>query len=259
LSGGLATGQFSYAIPVMTVPGKRGMDFPIVLSYAGGVKQGQKSGFVGLGWSLNVPSIQRQVLGIPDDYQVGADNNFWVEDKISGYTGYQGSWVEDANKDSFENFAEVKHNERINARFITVDGKDLVFMLLNDKDVHPSYDLGVWVKTPYFASAMDLAPIEHVKVQAAVQKWTDSSISKTANAPADFTVAQTAELYEQAYELGCKGVTIYRDNSRTEQVLTTDASKENQNLELLHNVLVMRQEKFEHADLIQAPTLEDLI
>ena len=82
----------------------------------------------------------------------------------------------------------------------------------------------------FFASAMELSPMDHIKVQAAVQKWTDSSISKTANAPVDFTVEQTAQLYEKAYELGCKGVTIYRDASRTEQVLTTDASTEEKNL-----------------------------
>ena len=57
--------------------------------------------------------------------------------------------------ESFKNLAEIKHNDKINARFVTVDGKDLVFMTLNDKDVHPSYDLGVWVKTPYFAGAVD--------------------------------------------------------------------------------------------------------
>lgn len=83
---------------------------------------------------------------------------------------------------------------------------------------------------PFFASAMDLTPLEHIKVQATVQKWTDSSISKTANAPSNFSVEQTAELYEQAYELGCKGVTIYRDNSRDEQVLSTDADTEKKNL-----------------------------
>ncbi|MBT6691069.1 adenosylcobalamin-dependent ribonucleoside-diphosphate reductase [Candidatus Parcubacteria bacterium] len=82
----------------------------------------------------------------------------------------------------------------------------------------------------YFASAMDLNPMEHIKVQAAVQKWTDSSISKTANAPADFSVENTAELYEKAYELGCKGVTIYRDSSRDEQVLSTSADTEDKNL-----------------------------
>ncbi|MBU0457532.1 MAG: helix-turn-helix domain-containing protein [Nanoarchaeota archaeon] len=57
--------------------------------------------------------------------------------------------------DSLNGLAEVKHNNKINSRFMTVDGKDLVFMMLDDKDVHPSYDLGVWVKTPYFTTAMD--------------------------------------------------------------------------------------------------------
>ena len=41
------------------------------------------------------------------------------------------------------------------SRFITVDSSDLVFMMMDDKEVHPSYDLGVWVKTPYHATAMD--------------------------------------------------------------------------------------------------------
>lgn len=74
---------------------------------------------------------------------------------------------------------------------------------------------------PYFVGAMDLTPEEHIYVQAAIQKWIDSSISKTANAPASYTVEDTARLYELAYDLGCKGVTIYRDQSRQEQVLHT--------------------------------------
>ncbi|MFA5126783.1 MAG: adenosylcobalamin-dependent ribonucleoside-diphosphate reductase [Patescibacteria group bacterium] len=82
----------------------------------------------------------------------------------------------------------------------------------------------------FFVSAMDLSPLDHIKVQAAVQRWTDSSISKTANAPADFSVEQTTVLYEQAYELGCKGVTIYRDASRQEQVLSLDKETEKKNL-----------------------------
>jgi len=71
----------------------------------------------------------------------------------------------------------------------------------------------------YFVGAMDLTPDEHVRVQAATQRWTDSAISKTANAPADYTVDDTRRLYELAYDLGCKGVTIYRDQSRQTQVL----------------------------------------
>ena len=63
--------------------------------------------------------------------------------------------------DALKGLAEVRHNSKVNSRFVTVDGKDLVFMMLDDKEVHPSYDLGVWVKTPYFTTAMDQM-FEHV-------------------------------------------------------------------------------------------------
>lgn len=72
----------------------------------------------------------------------------------------------------------------------------------------------------YFVAAMELTPEEHVKVQAATQRWVDSAISKTCNCPSDYTVEQTKELYELMYKLGCKGGTIYRDKSRDEQVLS---------------------------------------
>lgn len=84
------------------------------------------------------------------------------------------------------------------------------------KEVHPGEPF-----PEYFATAMDLMAEDHIRVQAAVQRWVDSSISKTANCPADFTVEETENLYELAFELGCKGVTIYRDGSRDEQVLST--------------------------------------
>lgn len=73
---------------------------------------------------------------------------------------------------------------------------------------------------PYFVTAMDLRPEEHVRVQAAIQRWVDSSISKTCNTPNNYTVEQTRKLYELMYELGCKGGTIYRDGSRDAQVLS---------------------------------------
>ncbi len=82
-------------------------------------------------------------------------------------------------------------------------------------EAHPDAD-----KLPdYFVTAMDLTPEEHVRVQAAIQRWVDSSISKTANLPNSYTVEETRKLYEYMYELGCKGGTVYRDGSRDEQVL----------------------------------------
>ena len=74
----------------------------------------------------------------------------------------------------------------------------------------------------HFVTAMDLTPEQHVRVMATIQRWVDSSISKTCNVPADYTVAQTRELYDLMYELGCKGGTIYRDRSRDEQVLNLE-------------------------------------
>ncbi|MBU6447242.1 adenosylcobalamin-dependent ribonucleoside-diphosphate reductase [Patescibacteria group bacterium] len=85
-------------------------------------------------------------------------------------------------------------------------------------DAHPGKEL-----PEYFVTAMDLAPEDHVRVQAAVQRWTDSAISKTCNAPHNYTVEDTKKLYELMYDLGCKGGTIYRDGSRDEQILATDA------------------------------------
>ena len=51
--------------------------------------------------------------------------------------------------------AEVRDNKDINARFCVIDSKELLFMILDDEEVHPTYDVGVWVNTPFFASALD--------------------------------------------------------------------------------------------------------
>ncbi len=59
---------------------------------------------------------------------------------------------QDAVKD-LGNVAEVR-NTPVNARFTIVDGKEIIFMVMNDQDVHPTYDVGIWVNTPFFASAM---------------------------------------------------------------------------------------------------------
>ncbi len=83
-------------------------------------------------------------------------------------------------------------------------------------------------KPDYFVSAMDLSPEGHVMVQAAIQRWVDSSISKTGNTPKDYTVEQTAKLYEMLYDTGCKGGTTYRDGSRDSQVLIAKSDDEDQ-------------------------------
>jgi ribonucleoside-diphosphate reductase alpha chain len=77
----------------------------------------------------------------------------------------------------------------------------------------------------YFVNAQTLSPTDHVRMQAAAQKWIDSSISKTINCPEDISFEEFKEVYMAAWDQGCKGCTTYRPNAVTGSVLSVDTSE----------------------------------
>ena len=77
----------------------------------------------------------------------------------------------------------------------------------------------------YFVNAQTLAPLDHVRMQAAAQKWIDSSISKTINCPEDISFDAFKEVYMAAWDTGCKGCTTYRPNDVTGSVLSVAEDK----------------------------------
>ncbi len=90
-------------------------------------------------------------------------------------------------------------------------------------DEHPDADpnqLPHW-----FVTAMTMTPEAHADTQCVIQRWVDSSISKTVNAPKGYTVDQVKSVYERLYNGGAKGGTVYVDGSRDSQVLTLKAEE----------------------------------
>ncbi len=83
----------------------------------------------------------------------------------------------------------------------------------------------------YFVNAQTLPPLDHVRMQAAAQKWIDSSISKTINCPEDISFDAFQEVYMAAWDQGCKGCTTYRPNAVTGSVLTVSESSDKAPLE----------------------------
>ncbi|MDA3131118.1 vitamin B12-dependent ribonucleotide reductase [Aliibacillus thermotolerans] len=107
----------------------------------------------------------------------------------------------------------------------------------------------------FFVSSMDLTPEEHADVQCIIQKWVDSSLSKTVNAPRGYTVEQVQKVYERLYKGGAKGGTVYVDGSRDAQVLSLKA-EENMMEEDSYDTEV--EEESEDKKVVLVNTIKDL-
>ena len=120
-------------------------------------------------------------------------------------------------------------------------------------DKHPEADanhLPHW-----FVTAMALSPEAHADVQCIIQRWVDSSLSKTVNAPKGYTVEQVQKVYERLWKGGAKGGTVYVDGSRDAQVLTLKA-EENTFEEQLE--LIPKEENDSKRTVVLIDTIQDL-
>ncbi len=111
-----------------------------------------------------------------------------------------------------------------------------------DMMYHPLYE--AWMKAypdqekpAYFVSANDLSPLDHTRVQAVAQKYIDSSISKTVNAPNAHTVEDVKTLYMAAYDMGLKGITYMRDGSRQGVLERVESKKEEKKEEVIKPII----------------------
>jgi ribonucleoside-diphosphate reductase alpha chain len=104
----------------------------------------------------------------------------------------------------------------------------LAYRAMVNADAQPYTDDPEQQLPDYFVTADDISPIEHVDIQAAAQRWIDSSISKTANVPTEYPYEDFKDIYLYAYEQGLKGCTTFRFNPEAFQgVLVKEQDLEN--------------------------------
>lgn len=144
--------------------------------------------------------------------------------------------------DSWEEYVVFHHRFK---QWMEVNGIDSSKNFTQD-------ELDVLIKeSPYYkATSNDVDWLSKVTMQGAVQKWVDHSISVTINLPNDVSEELVGDLYMKAWEVGCKGVTVYRDGSRSGVLISNDEKKDESQAETLINFPVKRPEILE-ADVVR--------
>ncbi len=127
----------------------------------------------------------------------------------------------DQNGDSWESYSVLHHHFKT---WVVINGYSL-----DDIQNYTQEELDELVKkSPFYkATANDVDWLEKVRMQGSIQKWIDHSISVTVNLPKETTKDVVADVYKEAWKSGCKGITVYRDGSRT-GVLVSDTEKINE-------------------------------
>ena len=156
----------------------------------------------------------------------------------------------DTNGDAFEEYQVLHPKFKTWAQINGHDAENLKFM--------KSEDLNELIKkSPYYnATAHDIDWVMKVKLQGAVQKWVDHSISVTVNIPKEVSESVVSEIYQTAWESGCKGMTIYRDGSRDGVMISNEKSTAGSDSSFLENNAPKRPEKIE-AEVVRFKNKEE--
>jgi ribonucleoside-diphosphate reductase alpha chain len=138
--------------------------------------------------------------------------------------------------DSWEEYQVFHHKVIV---WLQVNGYDVEKVkLMSDDDLNK-----VLEKSPFYkASANDVDWVSKVKLQGAVQKWVDHSISVTVNVPNEATEELVGQIYQTGWESGCKGITVYRDGSRS-GVLVSNEKKQEKNSDIQDDIIESRAPK----------------
>jgi len=201
--------------------------FPFLTGKSGEETNRLREAFINTGYMKKMPEDVRQSI-----LETGIRNSHLLTVAPTGSTGTMVGVS--TGLEPYFSFTYYRSGRL--GKFIEVKA-DIVEDFLRD---HPEVDAD---KLPnWFVTAMELAPEAHADVQCVIQRWIDSSISKTVNAPKGYSVEQVEQVYERLYNGGAKGGTVYVDGSRDSQVLTLkaeDNKMESEQLEFKQPVVLV--------------------